>query len=142
MNRFCRMASRFSGCLAVALLVLASLAVPTRFAFADSGFCDGFCSAFFTPGTDEYNACVSNCQSCENQCSSYTDGSTDWQNCMDGCASTYGFVIGTSCPNPTTNLCFVNNNTNADTCGGIGCGNTTVSCWCVYDSNNNCNCPP
>jgi hypothetical protein len=146
MNRFCRMASRFSGCLAVALLVLAALAVPTRFAFADSGFCDGLCSGYFgfTPGTDAYNACMSGCESCESSCSSYTTGSTDWQNCMDSCGSAY-INEASSCPNPFNNPCPINNG-NPNGCPGIGCVykdifGTNWVCWCVY-SNNTCNCPP
>lgn len=47
-----------------------------------------------------------------------------------------------SCPNPITNGCFLNNG-NPGACGGLGCTTRTDVCWCIYDpGTSKCLCPP
>jgi len=87
------------GWLAIALLVVGTLAAPTQKAFADSGDCsqrcNDFCAANFMVGSPEYNSCVSQClpmctggtcDQCPGTCSGYYPlGTQQYNNCVASC---------------------------------------------------------
>lgn len=130
--------SRFFGSLAVALLALAALAVPDRFALADSGgSCSSTCSQFTG---QQYQFCMEMCGSCEGSCAQqYRQGTSGYNNCVQ--QNCYKINELSSCPNPKTNPCPFNNG-NPNGCPNIGCTLPNGICWCVFDSGNNtCNCP-
>jgi hypothetical protein len=114
MNRCYAAGSSLFTCLAIALLAIGALAVPTQMAFADDGGCAETCAPY-TQSPEYYNMCMTNC------------------------ASTQG-GIKSSCPSPTNNPCSINNN-NQPGCPGLGCSTATDTCWCVWGGTGNCYCP-
>lgn len=105
------------GCLAIALLTIGSLAVPTQSAFADTSCaqeCGTICSGY-TPGTPEYNNCMGLCMyHCENPAAQ-------------------------SCPDPTFNPCP--DRITAAQCLAVNCSNATTSCTCNPFPALPCKCP-
>ena len=104
--------SRLFASLAATLLAAAALAAPGQSALADDDPCAG-------------------------QCSAYTVGSPQWNDCMNSC---HYAMYGGGCPNPISNGCPINNG-NQVACLGILCStsNQTV-CDCQY-ANATCYCP-
>jgi len=119
MRHLCSVTTWLFGSLAITLMTLGCLAVPTQMAFADPGCedqCAIDCGALYEVGTPEYNNCVSQC--------------------LDQC----GLV---ACPNSSgcSNGCYL-----SQTCFVAGCTNVS-GCKCdkdTYDPNcsSRCKCRP
>jgi hypothetical protein len=152
MSRLYSLGTWWFSSLAIALAVLVPLTVPEE-ALADAGSdCGSQCSSQCSGDGTFYEKCMGLCTqsccynscggdgSCVNTCCQEACGGDS--TCLAACMSSFGF--SSSCPNPTNNNCFANNNTNAQTCAGIGCSNGTASCWCVYSGvqgSGTCSCP-
>jgi hypothetical protein len=146
MDRCCWLGSRLFGCLAVTLMVLAALAVPDRFALADSGGfdCSGYCSSNYGSGTPQYYDCLNQCQTCDGNCAQqYGEGTIDYYNCMDQCFQ--GFLgWATNCPPPLlSNTCALKETNTTKLCRNSACANNKVACDCIGDPDNGiaCSCP-
>ena len=103
MRRVYTAASWLCGSLALVLLALGILAVPTQLAWADSGSCEEvcgtYCSAYFGVGTPEYEQCVASCmpicenpKDCEGQCGDacggfFEVGTPEYDACVASCVN-------------------------------------------------------
>jgi hypothetical protein len=139
MDRLYWTATRFFGCVAIALLVLGAFVVPDQFAYADSGIsCSSACAQFISQPA-YYTDCMNQCSSCDSTCSTeYGAGTSGYWNCMQTC---FGGVIKTSCPSPIANTCYLNNGNPAG-CRNTMCATAAYACDCVVGSGNSCSCPP
>src|SRR5947209_3182728 len=111
MTRLEAVAAWFFSCLGVALLGASVLVVPAT-AFADAGSYECSACNIYTPGTQQYIDCMTNCcnsacqgdPSCVGSCCKDYCGSDT--NCLSACT---GLAFAKSCPypDPSKNTCVV-----------------------------------